>query len=136
MASGDDGVHSPNARNGTDFCGYNPSYPSTSQYVTAVGATFGPEFGQPERACQADLGGIITSGGGFSTLIPLPSWQDGAVKGYFKAVEKQPVAGFGRGRAIPDVSLLGHNYQVIIGGNEYYVSGYGRGFPTEFLTQL
>lgn len=30
--------------------------------VTAVGATMGPEQGQPEIACQGQLGGLITSG--------------------------------------------------------------------------
>ena len=123
VASGDDGAQSPNARNGTEFCGYNPSYPSTSQFVTAVGATMGPENGFPERACQSDSGGIITSGGGFSTLIPKPSWQNDAVKGYFNALKIPPVEGYGGGRAVPDISLLGHDYSVIIGGEQYLVSG-------------
>lgn len=64
VASGDDGASSPLARDSRKSCGYAPSYPATSKYVTAVGATFGPESGRTETACQADLGGIITSGGG------------------------------------------------------------------------
>lgn len=124
VASGDDGAQSPYARNGTDSCGYNPSYPSTSQFVTAVGATMGPEYGNPERACQSDLGGRITSGGGFSSLVPLPSWQQDAVEGYFDKLKTPPVGGYGRGRGIPDVSLLGHDYSVIIGGQQYFVSGW------------
>ena len=42
--------------------GYFPSFPATSPYVTAVGATMGPESGDPEIACQSQLGGVITTG--------------------------------------------------------------------------
>ena len=42
--------------------GYFPSFPATSPYVTAVGATMGPESGNPEVACQSQLGGVITTG--------------------------------------------------------------------------
>ena len=63
-ASGDDGAVSPRAQMDDTYCGYDPSFPSTSQYVTSVGATWGPESLKPEVACQSDTGGIITSGGG------------------------------------------------------------------------
>lgn len=36
-ATGDDGVAGWNARNNTNFCGYNPQWPASSPYVTAVG---------------------------------------------------------------------------------------------------
>ena len=75
-----------------------------------MGATFGPESGYPERACQADLGGVITSGGGFSNVNPRPSWQDNAVKAYFNQI---PMKGAfnAQGRGYPDVSLLGFNFE-------------------------
>lgn len=38
-SSGDDGAISSSARNGPLYCGYNPSFPATSPYVTAVGGT-------------------------------------------------------------------------------------------------
>jgi len=63
--------------------GYFPSFPATSPYVTAVGATQGPESGDPEISCQSQLGGVITSGGGFSTYYPTPKWQVDAVSRYF-----------------------------------------------------
>ena len=50
--------------------GYFPSFPATSPWVTAVGATMGPNTGGPEVACQSQLGGVITTGGGFSTFNP------------------------------------------------------------------
>jgi subtilase family serine protease len=98
--------------------GYFPSWPATSPYVTAVGATMGtssivPSVGQGERVCMSNQGGVITSGGGFSTYYAQPSWQVDAVNQYFKAISSQPSSGYNRqGRAIPDVSLLGVYYQV------------------------
>jgi tripeptidyl-peptidase I len=38
-ASGDDGVHSPDARNELTLCAYKPSFPGTNPYITTVGAT-------------------------------------------------------------------------------------------------
>ena len=38
-ASGDDGVHSPLARTNALYCGYQPSFPASNPYVTAIGAT-------------------------------------------------------------------------------------------------
>jgi subtilase family serine protease len=40
VASGDDGANSRSVRGGKTFlCGYQPDFPSTSPYLTAVGAT-------------------------------------------------------------------------------------------------
>ena len=39
VASGDDGVHSQDAKGNKDKCGYQPLFPATNPYVTAVGAT-------------------------------------------------------------------------------------------------
>jgi tripeptidyl-peptidase I len=38
-ASGDDGVHSPDARNELTLCAYKPSFPGTNPYITTIGAT-------------------------------------------------------------------------------------------------
>jgi hypothetical protein len=48
-----------------------------------VGATQGPNFNDPVIACQSQEGGVITSGGGFSTYFPAPSWQQEAIANYF-----------------------------------------------------
>ena len=42
--------------------GYFPSFPASAPYVTAVGATQGPESDDPEIACQSQEGGVITTG--------------------------------------------------------------------------
>src|ERR1700739_715488 len=44
--------------------GYWPSFPASCPYVTAVGATqFSATSNKPERACQGNQGGVITTGG-------------------------------------------------------------------------
>ena len=98
--------------------GFYPSFPATCPYVTAVGGTSGPEMGEAEVSCQSDncantgsgsssgRGGIITSGGGFSTYFPRPSWQDTAVETYLNSGVALPKEGTfnAKGRGIPDIS--------------------------------
>jgi tripeptidyl-peptidase I len=109
--------------------------------VTAVGATQGPESASPEIACQSNKGGVATSGGGFSTLNAQPSYQDAAVAAWRDTCNNEtdcfPVEtgnSFGQyvaygGRAYPDLSLAGHNYQIVVGGQEYLVSGTAASTP-------
>jgi tripeptidyl-peptidase-1 len=118
VSSGDDGVS-----NFQCGCEYVPSYPASSPYVTAVGATQGPEFATDEVACSSDTGGLITTGGGFSTHYEMPSYQADAANGYFDAVDTTPETGYASGRGYPDISLIGHNYLVAVGGYLYEVSG-------------
>ena len=65
-----------------------------------------------EVVCQSNTGAsVITSGGGFATHLPAPSYQASAVASYLKQVT--PPAGFGKGKGIPDVSLLGTDYTIV-----------------------
>ena len=117
--SGDDGASGIAAMKGLDHCSYAPIWPASSPYVLAVGATQGPESGSQEVTCASNTGGTITSGGGFSNLYEQPSWQADAVNGYFDAATSAgvaPVSGYNiSGRGYPDISLMGHAYEVIIG---------------------
>ena len=66
VASGDDGANTLTS-DGKCSCLLAPSFPATSPYVTAVGATMGsshvvPDLGEGEMACQSQQGGVITSG--------------------------------------------------------------------------
>ena len=98
-------------------CAYMPEFFPSSPYVTAVGSTFGPESGYPERASQADRGGGLTSGGGFSFYNPRPSWQNKAVEEYLR--EYPYGGGFNSGgRGYPDVSLLSLNTFTFIWSEE------------------
>ncbi|KAG6902424.1 hypothetical protein C0995_000350 [Termitomyces sp. Mi166 len=84
-SSGDDGVAGNGGvclnselqpvRRGTVF---NPGFPVTCPFVTAVGATQvnpGSTVNDPEGACEQ----VIFSGGGFSNIFPMPSYQADAV---------------------------------------------------------
>ena len=63
------------SRTGTKF---NPGFPVTCPFITAVGATQidpGNTVNDPEGACEQ----VIFSGGGFSNFFPMPSYQADAV---------------------------------------------------------
>lgn len=133
VSSGDDGVADQVAGKhqlGAKGCAYNPDWPSSSPYVLAVGATQGPEVHGvvKEVACQGDKGGVITSGGGFSNYYPLPSWQQPNVDSWKSQDNPYGIYNI-HGRAYPDISALGHNYQVVINGTFYLESGTSASAP-------
>ena len=112
--------------------GYFPSFPASSPYVTAVGATQGPESGDPEIACQSQLGGIITSGGGFSTFYAAQDWQTSAVSTYFAGLSSAdtPTPGYNvMGRGYPDISFIGVWYDVIVQGQVINLFGTSASSP-------
>jgi len=133
ISSGDDGVANFLARGNSSACGFSPSWPATSPSITALGATQGPEYGGgPEIVCSSGTGGLITSGGGFSTFYSQASYQSDVVTDYFDSSVTLPPSSMWNmnGRGYPDVSLVGHNYLVFIGGNLYQVSGTSCTAPT------
>jgi len=133
VSSGDDGVANFQARSDPSQCGFSPSFPATSPSITAVGATQGPEYGGgPEIVCSSGTGGLVTSGGGFSTVFPQASYQTSAVSSYFNSSVSLPPSSMYNmnGRGYPDVALVGHNYLVYIGGQLYQVSGTSCSAPT------
>ena len=116
--------------------GVSDLFPSSSPYVTSVGATMiGPP--SPSASAAADSGSLnapvcssyacastlmsesvcmypnalITSGGSFSTYFSQPTWQKSAVAGYFAQNPNVPPSSmFTRtNRGFPDVSANGHN---------------------------
>lgn len=131
VASGDDGVAGSGARGNPSACGFNPSYPATAPHVTAVGATQGPEAGQPEVACSSNTGGGITTGGGFSTIYDQTSWQSAQVAAYLKNAPNLPPKSMFNpsGRGYPDVAAMGHNYAIVVGGQTYQGSGTSASTP-------
>jgi len=133
IATGDDGVANFMARNNASACGISPSWPATCPYITAVGATQGPESGTPEITCCSNTGGVITSGGGFSFYYPQPSYQAAAVTNYLKTAPAgtlPPSSMFNaQGRGYPDVAVMCYNYNVVIGGNTYQESGTSASTP-------
>ncbi|KAL8714417.1 MAG: hypothetical protein Q9220_001750 [cf. Caloplaca sp. 1 TL-2023] len=111
---------------------FNPSFPGTCPYITSIGATQivpGASVTQPEEACET----VIFSGGGFSNVFPLPSYQAAAVKSFF--ANHPPPYGADRfnnsqaTRGFPDVSANGANYVVAIDGGFALVYGTSASSP-------
>ena len=112
---------------------FNPSFPPTCPYVTAVGATQivpGASVTQPEEACETG----IFSGGGFSNVFPLPAYQASAVTGFLTNHPPPYTAtqfnNSGQVRAYPDISANGANYVVAVDGIFSLVFGTSASSPT------
>ena len=112
---------------------FNPSFPGTCPYITSVGATQivpGASVTQPEEACET----VIFSGGGFSNVFPLPSYQAAAVGNFFKnfppPYTAQQYNNSQQTRGFPDVSANGANYVVAVDGTFSLVFGTSASSPT------
>ena len=149
-ASGDSGAHDrtdPGCTGPTT----RPDYPAASPFLTAVGATElagGTTGAMKTPICASTLqcanGGtevvasnklisFFSSGGGFSTLTPMPKWQETVVKAYLKSKPIWPLppasATNYSNRGFPDVSALGHHYYVELGGQVQAVDGTSAATP-------
>jgi len=131
-SSGDDGVAGGGglcltslgkvSRSGKRF---NPGFPVTCPFITAVGATQinpGSTVNDPEGACEQ----VIFSGGGFSNFFARPSYQTTAVNNFLKN-HPPPFTSAqfntSASRAFPDLSANGANYVVGIDGTFQLVFG-------------
>ncbi|KAJ7320198.1 hypothetical protein JRQ81_019709 [Phrynocephalus forsythii] len=108
FASGDSGAGCRTVRPGKHA--FRPSFPASSPYVTTVGGT---SFQHPFQV-SAEVTDYI-SGGGFSNVFPMPSYQTAAVKNFLSTAPKLPPASYynGTGRAYPDLAALSDNYWVV-----------------------
>mmetsp|Transcript_11808 Transcript_11808/g.19887 ORF Transcript_11808/g.19887 Transcript_11808/m.19887 type:complete len:581 (-) Transcript_11808:370-2112(-) len=137
ISSGDSGSgYTPKNEDGGDdskkFALY-PSWPASSPWVTAVGATrfIGQKVGGGEMASDQ-----FGSGGGFSKDFDQShaKWQSDAVKKYVamgpKLAKFPPEGSFPpTGRATPDISALGEGFQVYVGGEVQSVGGTSASSP-------
>ena len=110
------------------------SWPASSPWVTAVGATrfVGQQPGNEEMASDK-----FGSGGGFSSRIGQTNaeWQSAAVENYLKIVPKgapfPPAGSFSpTGRATPDVSALGEGFRIVVGARPGEIDGTSASAPT------
>ncbi|KAF7527340.1 hypothetical protein G7054_g10491 [Neopestalotiopsis clavispora] len=99
---------------------FNPSFPGTCPYVTSVGATQilnGSSVRSPESACEE----VIFSGGGFSNVFAMPSYQEKAVKSYFAdSAPSYTAEQFNNSQTVrgyPDVAANGARYLTAVDGN-------------------
>lgn len=114
---------------------FNPSFPGGCPYVLSVGATqVDPNntILAPESACQQ----VIYSGGGFSNVFSLPSYQSNAVKKWFAKYEPAQYTATQYNnsqntRGYPDVSANGARYVVALNGTyKYHLYGTSASSPT------
>ena len=87
---------------------------------------------EPESACEQ----VIFSGGGFSNIFALPTYQETQVKNYLKQHPPQFTStqfnNSGKSRAFPDLSANGANF--VIGSMPLYISSYL--LSSEILTKF
>jgi len=99
---------------------FTADYPTSSPYVTSVGATQFLDNGDgtyDEVACSILTGAIITTGGGFSSFQPMPDYQIDTVNDYLSEHSDTLPPSFAFNpamRAYPDVAFNGHHYQIYI----------------------
>ncbi|KAF9077941.1 subtilisin-like protein [Rhodocollybia butyracea] len=107
--------------NGTNEILFQPIFPASCPFVTAVGATTGIA---PQVAA-------MQSGGGFSNLFQQPSYQSSAVNLFLDNLGGTNAGLFNpAGRAYPDVSAQSQVLQVILGGRLEGVTGVTCATPT------
>merc|ERR1712100_610601 len=69
-----------------------------------------------EGAVSTNISGFA-SGGGFSNISSMPEYQKAAVAAYLKTDQLPPASMYNaKGRGYPDVSALGNNFAVFMGG--------------------
>ena len=146
MSSGDSGVGGK-VCNGDSGKIFDPDFASTCPYVLSVGSTEWDRFDPSVPPTPGEpLYEVATkrfpSGGGFSNVFGIPSYQRDAVSAYFDQVESSlPFSSYHHyvvdgnfssvtggvyhhgGRAYPDVSAVGDRQVVYSNGSWYLVGG-------------
>ena len=154
LASGDSGVAARSTDDGNaDGClgngeVFNPDFPASCPYVTALGATFLPAGASAKQDAEVAVT-RFPSGGGFSNIYPQPSYQSSAVNTYltnyvpkqYKSysltaptndpTEAQTAGGiYNRaGRGYPDAAAVGDNIVIFNNGVPTLIGGTSASAP-------
>jgi tripeptidyl-peptidase-1 len=148
VASGDSGVAGPAGDDTANGCLVNgtvfsPDFPATCPYLTTLGATYLPT-GADVKTDQEVAVTRFPSGGGFSNIYPIPSYQSSAVNTYltqhtppYKAYQTTDGANIGTGggiynsigRGYPDFSAVGDNVLIFTGGAPTLIGGTSASAP-------
>lgn len=127
FSSGDYGV----GGNGENSCsqGFHPVFPASCPWVTAVGGTQFTSNGGEEVA-QFATG--KSSGGGFSNVFSVPSYQSSDTQSYIQNVVGDNYSGLYNpgGRGYPDVSLVSQLYDIVLNGRTEQVYGTSASSPS------
>ncbi|KAJ6616964.1 peptidase S8/S53 domain-containing protein [Mycena sp. CBHHK59/15] len=122
FSSGDAGVGGGDCltNDGTSRKIFQPAFPASCPFVTAVGGTTRVN---PEVA-------VSFSGGGFSRYFATPSYQNATVTSFVSGLGTKFAGLFNAsGRAYPDVSAAAQGFQVVIGGRTSSVAGTSASSP-------
>ncbi|TVY75723.1 Tripeptidyl-peptidase [Lachnellula suecica] len=152
LASGDSGVAARSTDdNNADGClgtgeVFNPDFPASCPYLTAVGATYlppGANYAKDEEISVTRF----PSGGGFSNIYPQPSYQNTTLATYFtqhdpgykyystSGTNNPSAATTNRGiynragRGYPDVSAVGDNVLIYVNGRPTVIGGTSASAP-------
>lgn len=138
FASGDSGVGAVGtclSNDGKNTDKFIPLFPSSCPYVTTVGATqnfepevvaYRPAFVGPDGVAH----GNYTSGGGFSNIFDIPSYQIKEVTSYVKSLKGKYHGLYNpKGRAYPDISAQGLYFAYFWNGTEGVISGTSASTP-------
>ena len=122
-AAGDDGT----GKQGFWTCKkFDPTWPASSPWVTAVGATY-------INTSNVENGWDF-SGGGFSCNFDRPSYQTDLIGSYLNSTANLPDSSLfcKNGRGTPDISAVGTNFLLCSGGcsNQGSLSGTSASTPT------
>ena len=148
LASGDYGVGGPSGDDNTDGCLgtgqiFSPDFPATCPYITTVGATYLPTGANVNTDSETAVTSFA-SGGGFSNIYSIPSYQSAAVSTYltqhtppYTAYQTTDSANIGAGggvynsagRGYPDVSAIGDNVIIFNKGLPTLVGGTSASAP-------
>ncbi|KAF8912455.1 peptidase S8/S53 domain-containing protein [Mucidula mucida] len=123
FSSGDFGVGGGDCQtnDGTNQTLFQPAFPASCPYVTAVGGTVQVN---PEVA-------VDFSGGGFSRYFTTPDYQAQAVADFVSGLGDTYTGLYNSsGRAYPDVAAQGSGFRVVIGGTVNSVGGTSASSPT------
>ncbi|KAK0457859.1 peptidase S8/S53 domain-containing protein [Desarmillaria tabescens] len=123
FSSSDSGVGGGDCltNDGTKQVLFQPAFPASCPYVTAVGGTTGvsPEVG------------VSFSGGGFSRYFGIPSYQADVVAEYVSDLGSRYSGLYNTsGRAYPDLAAQGTRFSVILSGSTISVGGTSASSPT------
>jgi tripeptidyl-peptidase-1 len=152
LASGDSGVAARSTDdNNSDGClgtgeVFNPDFPASCPYLTAVGATYLPTGANVTKDEEVAVS-RFPSGGGFSNIYAQPSYQNDALTKYFSAHDpgykyyntsgtnnpSESVTAGGLynhgGRGYPDVSAVGDNVVIFLDGLPTTIGGTSASAP-------
>ncbi|CAE7219215.1 unnamed protein product [Rhizoctonia solani] len=122
FSSGDGGVGSGTCKtnDGTSRTRFQPIFPASCPYVTAVGGTYqvSPEVG------------VSFSQGGFSDYFARPTYQTSAVSTFLGSLGTTYSGLYNTtGRGFPDVAAQGRSFQIVQGGRTTSVAGTSASAP-------